>query len=349
MAHKQAGGPSSVLMVGSVPLETSKEVFTKLVTTLPDRLPALPDGETGERDNYIGWQIDRFPSETRRPELGGTETPSPKPSYGVNSIKPTRYDDVAIASYADFVELRSAGVIPPDIRFQIGLPTPYNPVVGHCKPELHVELEPLYEQHFNDSLDAIATHIPHKDMVIQWDMCFDVIALEYDRGRFPDLPYRPYFSPVKEGLLERLQRCCEHLPADVKLAFHLCYGDLGHKHFIEPVDLGVVVEFANDIFERIGKTHAIEWLHVPVPRDRKDGQYFAPLRKLDLPRDTRLYLGLVHANDEGGTKERIDVATSVYERPFGIATECGLGRTPQNEIESVLAICKATTEPVGYA
>ena len=37
--------------------------------------------------------------------------------------------------------------------------------------------------------------------------------------------------------------------------------------------------------------------HLPVPRNRTDEVYFAPLRTLRLHPETELYLGLVHYTD----------------------------------------------------
>ena len=340
MADSNAVG---VLMVGSIPLGSPREVFTTLSKALPNRLHTFPDGETGERSNYIGWQLDRFPIEARRPKLGGTQfSDADRPTFTADSVQPTRYDDVAISSYAEFVTLRNQGVLPSDVRFQVSLPTPYNCVTGHCKPEVQAEIEALYERRMELSIGRIVESIPSKDLVIQWDLCFEITALEYDRGRLSDPFHKAHFTPVKSGLLERLSRLCQRVPPEVNLAFHLCYGDLYHKHFIEPIDTRLVVELANDIIEMVGKTHQVEWIHVPVPRSRVDSEYFTPLNGLRL-NDTRLYLGLVHANDEAGTKERLRTARATYPHQFGVATECGLGRTPKEEIESILSICREVT------
>lgn len=53
-----------VLLVGGIPLSSAAEVFTRTAALLPGRLQFIPDGETGVRDSYITWQIDRFPKET---------------------------------------------------------------------------------------------------------------------------------------------------------------------------------------------------------------------------------------------------------------------------------------------
>jgi hypothetical protein len=75
---------------------------------------------------------------------------------------------------------------------------------------------------------------------------------------------------------------------------------------------------------------------LPVPKERDDETYFAPLKNLNLRDNTELYLGLLHqTGGQGGTERRIAAASSAIER-FGIATECGLGRREQNTIPDLM-------------
>ena len=332
-----------VLMVGSVPLSSSREVFTKLCEALPGRLYSIPDGETGDRWNFIGWQLPLFPLETRR--LPSDAPPLPEPwnrNYNLASVQPTEYGEAAVRSYADFSKLKEQQIIGPNVRFQISLPTPFNAIIGCLKSEVQMELEPLYEQRLRESVSRIVQNLPSEDIVIQWDLCFEVTALEFGCGRLTEERYKAYFSPAMPGILDRIHKICHWIPENIHIAFHLCYGDLRHKHFIEPENTGLVVELANNIIETISKSHVVEWIHIPVPRNRIDQEYFAQLNSLKLD-GSRLYLGLVHANDEIGTDQRIAAARAAYPHPFGVATECGLGRTPREEIDSILTICKNVT------
>jgi hypothetical protein len=47
------------------------------------------------------------------------------------------------------------------------------------------------------------------------------------------------------------------------LGFHLCYGDLDAKHFVQPIDATKLVEMANLITRSVQR--AIQWMHMPVP------------------------------------------------------------------------------------
>lgn len=70
---------------------------------------------------------------------------------------------------------------------------------------------------------------------------------------------------------------------------------------------------------------------MPVPIERDDDAYYAPLAALKLSAGTELYLGLVHVKDGcEGTLRRMKAAKKVVPQ-FGIATECGISRarTPE--------------------
>ncbi|KAJ5934454.1 hypothetical protein N7466_004001 [Penicillium verhagenii] len=335
-----------VHFVGSIPLSTSEEVFTTLSEALPGRLFSIPDGETGDRCNFIGWERLRFPVETIHESIGGK--PLPQGHSGVftlDDVKPNDYDKAAKDSYQDFLRLRQNATIPSNVRFQVSIPTPYECIQGHVRSEFQAQLEPFYEKRIFDAIQSILKSIPPDDLAIQFDTCFMVTALEYERGRLPVDFFKPHFSPIRQGLLERAQRLCAQLPSEVPVGWHLCYGDLGHKHFIEPEDLGLLVDFANDLTRCISPSANLSWIHMPVPKSRDDTAYFEPLKRLVAINKTKLYLGLVHANDAEGTFRRLQAAREVIptEIDFGVATECGMGRTPQEELTSILQISRDVT------
>ena len=83
---------------------------------------------------------------------------------------------------------------------------------------------------------------------------------------------------------------------------------------------------------------------MPVPKGKSDVAYFESLEGLNLC-GAQLFSGLVHANDEDGPRERIKTAQSTYPHPVGIATECGMGRTAPEELDSILQISCAVAEP----
>lgn len=338
---------SEVLFLGSLPLNSASEAFTTALRALPSCLQRVPDGETGERGNFIAWQHPVFPKELVQQRWGGGPLPSTTAAYSLADIKPTGYDDHALASYKTFCELRTAGTIPSGVRFQVALPSPHTVVRGFIETEYCPVIEPLYEARLLEAVRRIQDSVPASDLSIQWDLPTEIAALESEQGRLADPYFKPYFSPVKTGLFERLTRLTKAVDADVQLGFHLCYGDFGYVHFVQPADAKLLVDMANMIVQTLGPIHRVTYIHMPVPKDRMDEAYFKPMADLKL-NDTQLFLGLVHANDKEGTMKRIDVAQSVYTKSFGVATECGLGRTPPGELDSILGIFASVTAGSKY-
>ena len=337
--------PTSVHLVGSVPLSSAENVFTKSIQALPDRLHTIPDGETGSRYYFVIWQGFVFPSEVLGP-LHRNGQPQEKTDFECTQdhIKPTKYDEVAIESYKIFCKLREQGIIPHGVRFQVSVPTPINTVWTHVDYAYRERVEPLYMERLTRDLRHLQNTIPAHDLAIQIDAAVEFAYIEYERGRMTEALWKPYFSTVKKVILEQIAKLSSAIDQDVQLGYHLCYGDRKHEHFIQPEDAGQLVEMATAIAKEVGPKHTVEWFHLPVPKDRSDAAYFEPLKKLDIG-DTKLFLGLVHAHDQSGTEQRLKAAQAFYPHIFGVATECGMGRTPQGDLESIYSIAKSVTTP----
>ncbi len=337
--------PRGVHLVGSVPLGDAEDVFRAANSILGGRLRRIPDGETGERTNWIGWQA-RFigsnphfemmpPNLTDYAPLPHFKLRSPL-SSGEITFERLGYADAAKASYTVFSQLKQAGLIPASTRFQVSLPTPLAPVVAFIVPKDQAVVEPAYEAAMFAELDQIAAAIPHHELAIQWDVAVEFGILEQ--------AISTAFDDAKKAVVERLVRLGNRVPADIELGYHLCYGDVGHKHIIEPEDASKLVEVAHAISSGVGRQ--ITWIHMPVPRNRTDDAYFAPLRHLELHPETELYLGLVHFTDGvEGTQRRIAAAQKVVV-DFGVATECGMGRRNAATIPELLRIHSEVAAPV---
>lgn len=341
------GWPTGALLVGSVPLDESAEVFRAAGAALRDRLRRVPDGEPAERANWIVFQagvFDRHPDIelAPRPDDGyGAVLPVYRLRGGVDpanvDLTPLGYADAAVRSYEVFRTLRDAGVLAAETRFQVSLPTPAAVVASFVEPAQQARLEPVYTAALLTELRHIQDTIPAADLAIQWDLAIEPAMWEGVGGIFT-----PWFAPIREGSLDRVATMLAAVDDDVELGIHLCYGDFEHRHYLEPKDTGVLTELANGLAERAGRP--LNWLHLPVPKDRDDAAYFAPLHDLRLPEATEVYLGLVHADDPAGTRRRITTAQEVLPH-FGVATECGLGRTPRDQIPALLQQHAEVTAP----
>lgn len=121
-----------------------------------------------------------------------------------------------------------------------------------------------------------------------------------------------------------------------------------HKHWMEPTSLQSVTDRALALLART--LHRISYFHCPVPLSAMPflTAYFAPLKVLYpalVEHRCELVLGLVHFQDLQGTRERIEEARKVAPR-FGVATECGMGRTPLDQLADLMVISASVAGPV---
>ena len=325
--------PCGTHLVGSIPLSNTHAAMDTTARLLSQYIKRIPDGETGERSNWIRWQEKVFSS------VEALELTSSDPYRSVFGLKgdrsidqlelpPLGYAEAALDSFSVFLAMQQAGRIPNNMRFQVSLPTPLAPVQFYIDAKTQPDFEPIYEKKLLEELSIIADSIPHEKLAVQWDTAVEFGILE---GTFPT-----FFSDKASEILARLIRLGKAVPDTIELGFHLCYGDSGHQHFVEPRDTSLLVNVANGI--AIGINRTLNWLHLPVPRDRIDDDYFQPLTKLSLHEKTELYLGLIHMSDGApGARRRIETAKR-FVQEFGIATECGFGRRPAETVEPLMQL-----------
>jgi hypothetical protein len=335
----------NVHLVGSVPLDDAEEVFKTVSAALGSRLKRIPDGETGARSDWITWLEPVF---SKNPalelsddvfRLHATATPRRryrlKPGHAANDVRFDNlfYADIAKEAYAAFKRLKAAGAIAPDTRFQVDLVPAHSVLWLFLVDELHAAIDPIYNEAVKRETDKIAAAIPHHELAIQ----FDVASAVFARLQREDAsPYGRTREEMQARFSAILIDLGNHVPADIELLFHLCYGDSNHRHVVEPTDMGDMVEFTNRLVH--GLERPVQLVHMPVPRDRSDDAYFAPLKRLELADETELCLGLVHYTDGlDGTKQRLATARR-HARDFSVATECGFGRRDPKTIPELLRL-----------
>jgi hypothetical protein len=334
-------------LVGSVNLPDSETVLRTVSAHLGDRMRRIPDGEVGERFYWVQFQTARLDA------MEGISRIPVEPFYlrEVFDGRPFRLDDdvaadelvfpdlgyaeAALGSYAVFRRLRDEGVIAAGTRFQVSLPTPAGVVGPFIVAEDRAAVEPAYEQALFGELRRILDGIPHEDLAIQWDTAVEFALLE---GRMPSW----FGDDVLAGVIERAARQAAAVPAEVEVGYHLCYGDVEEQHFVQPADAGHLAAVLRGILSKAPRT--VSWVHLPVPIERDDAAYFAPLAAVDIPAETELYLGLIHHEDGVVGAQRRAQAAATAVQHFGVGTECGFGRGPSDRTPSLLDLHAAVAE-----
>ncbi len=329
-------------LVGSVPLPDAETVFRAISDAWGPHLRRISDGETGRRGRWIWFQremLEQHPA--MEPDLD-------EPPYALyqwdgqllretrymrfrSSVDPaavdfpTGYAEAALESFDLYARLQGEGVIPQDVLFQVSLPTPMATAYMYVSPSACDAYIPAYERSLLAAVDQILASTPHDRLSIQWDICQEVLLFE------DYFPHRPV--DYKEQVFAELARLGSAMPETVDLGYHLCYGSPRDEHLVMPRDMGILVEIANGIAGSLSRR--LDFVHMPVPQDRTDRKYFQPLEGLRLSAASQLIMGLIHHDDETGDRARIEAASDVVGS-FGVASECGWGRTDPDRVPGLL-------------
>jgi hypothetical protein len=310
-------------------------VFETVAAAVGPALRYLPDGETGDRLDWLPWLAPIFSkhqdfvptSEMFQVHAGATafKRYTLKPGVDPNSVRFTEnlpHYGFAIESWHVFKRLKAEGKIPAHVRYQVDIASIPSVLAAHVAEPLHDALEPAVEEAIIGQIRKICAEIPHDQLAVQYDVASSIFGANA--------------AEMMKTFVPMHVRLGNAVPKDVHLIYHFCYGDNKHKHSVEPRDMTHLVNFANALSKDVGRS--IEMIHMPVPKERHDDAYFAPLKDLKLRPETTLALGLVHyTGGLEGTRLRI-AAAQKYVKDFMIGTECGFGRRDPATIPKLLEI-----------
>jgi hypothetical protein len=340
--------PTHAHFNGSVNLADAGSVMRQIAARVPDGLRRVPDGETGDRGNWIFFQMQKFlqspllvPARPLdAPEGDYEQMPQLQLADGVDPAR-MRWPDLGYAdayqgSYAIFAALRRDGVIGDGVRFQVEYPTPLASIGAYIVPEQQQALLGSYEQAMFADLARLLATVPHGQVTVQWDVAVEFGILEE--------AFAPGGAQAFDAITAGLARCVDQVPAEVPVGLHLCYGDYGHQHFKQPQSLALQVRVVDAVTAAAGR--AVSFVSFTVPQYQRQESYFAPLAGLTTGPGTELNFALVpyHPADQepGTTGEQvrlIDAALAASPggpREWGICTECGMGRVDREDIPVLL-------------
>jgi hypothetical protein len=340
--------PTHVHFNGSVNLADAESVMREIAVRVPSGLRRVPDGETGDRGNWIFFQMQKFrqlPSLVPAGAAQGAEgdyeqIPSLRLADGVDPAEMTwpdlGYAGAYLGSHATFAALRGDGVIPDGVRFQVEYPTPLASISAYIVPEQQQALLGSYQQAMFADLERLLRAVPPGEVAVQWDVAVEFGILEE--------AFAPGGAQAFDAITAGLVRCVDQVPAGVPAGLHLCYGDYGHQHFMQPESLALQVRLLNAVAAAAQRT--VSFVSFTVPQYQREESYFAPLAGLATAPGTELNFALVpyHPADQapGTTAEQVRLIDAVLaaspggSRPWGICTECGMGRVDREDIPVLL-------------
>jgi hypothetical protein len=143
---QQVGGARGAHLVGGLKAPDAEAARRTTSAILGRHVRALTDGETGERAQWIWWQIVKLTA-VDGIEMAGThgtgatenpdyaEFPALEIDASVTELPYSRLARRKRPSPPVHYSLREDGVVPEGVRFQVSIPTPYSTVVAWVRPD----------------------------------------------------------------------------------------------------------------------------------------------------------------------------------------------------------------------
>lgn len=338
-----------VHLVGTIPANSTKEALTLVSDTVGDRITDwVPDGETGNRKNWIGRLVENLKSHPDLELVKEGDWSDYESTPGFNVRKGHEFTSVDLdyfehfeKSWPEFQKVRS-DLGRPELAFQVGIPGPidvafaafgFNPVSGlrHAKPFQEATVREIEKIH------AVAG----EQVVYQLEVPIEVEVV----NRIP-VPLR---APGARWLARRILRVVEESPTGSRWGFHLCVGDMNNESFSKLRDTRTVVHLANALVSQFPSGHELEFVHIPLAHGSipatTDPKFYAPLMDLRLPGDVRFIAGFSHERQSREDQEQIrSIVEVMVGHPVDVAASCGLGR---RSLEDATANLKMSRELAG--
>jgi hypothetical protein len=316
-------------LVGSIPGKNAAEAMRLAVDRLGPELPCLPDGETGDRRNWVLSMIEEFRAnpDVRLVKDGTWSDYDDMPRFGVRpghrldaksinlGIAPA-----AMRAKPEFDELRQE--LASGARFQVGIPSDLDLALftfGPAGPLRH-------RRPFTEALAATMreVHGSYADNVVfQIEVPAELVFVAKTPG--------PARSAIAVPLSRGIVALARSAPPGARFGIHLCLGDFHHRALAKLTDASAITVLANAIASRWPQGWPLEYVHLPLAAAEDppatEAAFYAPLAGLRLPPGTRLVAGFAHEGQDLATQIKIrQYIEDAVGHPVDISTSCGLGR-----------------------
>ncbi len=336
-------------LVGSLPGADAQDAMRSALDQLGPLLASLPDGETGERRNWI---LNIVEGMRQHPDLEVAKegdwsdydkTPRFKIRRGHQLYGATlNFGHVAAVkqSWPTFEALRKESG-QPELSFLTGIPGDVDMTMFTLGPAgLLRHRRPFTEA----TLHEIRTihEMTGGQSVFQIEVPAELVLLT----KAPP-PARPALAKV---LGKRIADLAAGAEEGTRFGVHLCLGDMNHRAFGRMRDAAPLVALSNAIVRAWPAGRPLEFVHAPFAAADEpppaDPEFYAPLAGLNLPTETRFIAGIAHEAQGLATQETIrSLIDGHLGHPVDISTSCGLGRREESAaraaMERIRVLCLA--------
>jgi hypothetical protein len=327
-------------LVGSLPGSTPAAAMATALQILGPHLRTLPDGETGERRNWIISIVEALREhpdlELRKPGDWSDydKTPVLKIRRGRTLYGATLnfgHVEAVRESLPEFEQAKAAAGRP-DLEFQEGVPGDFDLAMFTLGPFGALRhRRPFTEATLAEIRDVRA--LTGSGTLFQIEVPAELVLL----AKAP--------PAARPGLARLLAKPAIELasaaPAGTRFGVHLCLGDMNNRAFATMADVSPLVLLANAILRGWPDGRRLDLLHAPfAAADRPattDPAFYRPLKGLQLPVSVRFAAGFAHEAQSLAEQRTIrSVIDGLLHREVAIAAACGLGRRSEADGRAVL-------------
>jgi hypothetical protein len=317
-------------LVGSLPGASAYEAMSTAMKILGGRLHSLPDGETGERRNWIISIIENLRS---HPDLelakqgdwsDYDKTPRLKVRKG-RTLYGANLDfghvDAARTSWPSFEQIRIE-FERPSLAYQSGVPGDLDLAMFTLGPLGALTNRRPFTEATLSEIKGVR-RITGDSTVFQIELPVELVLL----AKAP-----PQAMPA---LADRFGKVITNLavasPAGTHFGVHLCLGDMNNKAFGTMTDVTPLVALSNAVVRAWPPSQPLDYVHAPFASAdlpaTTNSAFYAPLANLQLPAGTRFAAGFAHENQ--ALRDQVSIRSMIEDRigrSVNVSAACGLGR-----------------------
>jgi hypothetical protein len=327
-------------LVGSLPGGTPAEAMRTALEILGPRLRSLPDGETGERRNWVisiieslrdhrDLQVKKTGDWSDYDKIPVLQVRRGHTLYGAN----LDFGHVAAVteSYPVFREVAMAAGRP-DLVFQEGVPGDFDLAMFTLGPAGALRQRRAFTEATLTEIRQVGA-ITGPDTLFQIEVPAELVLL----AKAP-----PQVRPALAKVLARptIGLAAGSAPG-TRFAVHLCLGDMNNKAFGTMSDVSPLTLLSNAIVAGWPADRPLDLIHAPFAAAdhpaTTDPSFYEPLQDLVVPVGTRFAAGFAHESQSIDDQRSI---RGLIEGHLGgevtIAAACGLGRRTPEDGRAVL-------------
>ncbi len=321
-------------LVGSLPGQSAEEAMSLAIDVLGPRLASLPDGETGDRHDWIIHIIESFRS---HPDLalvsdGDWSDYDKIPRFRVRkghhlfgASLDFGHVEAAGASLPVF-ELLKAKAQLPDLKFQVGTPGDFDMAMFTLGPAAALRHRRAFTEATLNEVRQVNT-LAEGNAVFQIEVPAELVLM----AKAPRVG-QPALARLLGGHIATL---ASGAAPGTSFGIHLCLGDMNHRALGRMSDASPLVALTNAIVKAWPAGRPLDFVHAPFAAADDpppvDDDFYAPLARLALPSPVRFVAGIAHEDQPLADQLRVRATVErALGRPVDISTSCGLGRrTPE--------------------